>query len=252
MVCIGNGHLHYHKRNLHQVKWVILFSLTLTFAKPIQAQTHNEFWGRLSFSKNINHRWNATLDLNLRQQSNYWIGNKNNFELPMMRNARLWLVYNPGNKYSLINTIAIAQTADVKEGKKELLTTTELLYGAGISRKDSLKNIQIKNRLLSELRYVQSQTGSNIVMLRYRLQNNFTIKVKKISQHSVLAAVLNSELFFKTREKQTGFDQYRIAGIMQWHVHNTEYAFGLQETLQELHNRLQKRNQLLLYLTVYL
>lgn len=252
MVCAGNGYLYYHKGNLYQVKVLVVFFFTSVIIGGAKAQTHDEFWSRLSLVKNIHRQWNATLDLNLRQQSNYWVSSKNNFELPMMRSARLWLFCNPGKKYSLTNTIAIAETVDIKENKNALLKATELIYGIGISRKDSLKNIQIKNRLLAEIKKMQPQTGNHVTMLRYRLQNSVAISVKQASKQSALFAIVNSELFFKTREKDTGFDQYRISGSLQWRLHNAECTIGLQETFQEQDDQLQKRNQLLFYVTFYL
>jgi hypothetical protein len=249
MVCAGNGYLHYYKRNFYPLRFLPSIFFAAVIAAPVQAQTHHEFWGRISVTKKMNHQWTASLDFNVRQQSDFTTGNKNNFQLPLMRNTRLWLLYTPGSKYSFVNTFFAAQTVEVKNN--ELNTATEFLYGTGVIRKDSFKNTILRSRLLAEIKNIQPKTGDNHTVLRYRLQNNLMISFKEISEQSSLSIIFNNELFFKTVYGQTHFDQNRISAMLQWHVYHVEYSIGLQQTVQQ-QNDYFVRNQLLLYVNVYL
>ncbi len=252
MVCIGNGYLHYYKRNFYQVKLIAVSFLALLFACKTIAQTHNEFWSKLSFTKSINTKWSGVVDFNFRQQANYQFANKNNFDLPLMRSIRLWLFYNLDKKYSLVGSFFIAKTAEVKNAKGDLSNASETQYNFGLLRKDNFKKMVFRNRLLAEIRTIKPQTGNDIRMYRYRFQNNLTIELKELAKHSVLNTVVNNELFLKIQDKVTGFDQDRIYCMMQWHLHNVEYNIGFQKTLQNQHNELVKRNQFLLNVNVYL
>ncbi len=103
------------------------------------AQTHNELWLKYNLLKKITPKFSASLDINFRQQANYLSNSKNLLQLPLMRSSRLWLFYNLHNNYSILGTLFIAKTFDLKNADADLTNATETQFALGVLKKILLK-----------------------------------------------------------------------------------------------------------------
>ncbi len=230
------------------MKIFLTISAVIIFTNIAIAQTRNELWAKYNFSAKISSRFSAAVDINFRQQANYLTNDKNLYRLPLMRGSRFWVFYNLKNNYAVVGSVLLAKTFSLQNEKADLLNATETQVDIGLLNKVKVHNLENRNRLLFERRDIHPSNKSRILQYRYRLQNNVEIALKTFSASSKINFILQNELFFKTQQSSTSFDQNRTGFILQWRCSHYGYQAGFQKGFQNLNNHSISKNQLLLTL----
>jgi hypothetical protein len=228
------------------MKTFLTFVITVFTVNITIAQTYNELWAKYNIHKNICSKFSASVDINFRQQANYFSNDKNICKLPLMRSSRLWLFYNLKNNYAIVGSFFFAKTYDIKNTDANIISATETQFDIGLSKKLMLQKLENRNRLLIEKREVNPQKKQIIKQYRYRLQNSLIIPLKIFSASNKLNCVITNELFCKTQQSFTTFDQNRTSSLLQWHYHHYEYNIGFQKTYQNQNENVVTKNQLLI------
>lgn len=234
------------------MKKVIILVIIAFYTNYSSAQTHYEEWNKISITTKISKKVWGIVDFNLRQQSNYKASKTNIFQLPLMRSERLWLFYNLKNNYSIIGSFFYANTTDISNAKADFITANETQVDIGLFNKTMLQKTTLRSRLLLENRYINPDNASAVNQYRYRLQENATIPLKTFSNKNAINCVLNDEVFFKTQQTFTNFDQNRLYATLQWHSPKIEYNLGYQKTYQNQSSNLTERNQVLVNILLIL
>lgn len=222
----------------------ITFVVIAFLANDLFAQTHFEEWNKLSLSKKFNNKFSAVLDVNFRQQSNYKAGDNNCFHLPLMRSERLWLFYYLKNNYSIVGSLFYANTNDIINSKSDLSSSNETQINIGLFNKSTINKTVFRSRVLFEKRQINSSNASSTNQYRYRFMELVTIPVKIFSNHQSINCVLFNEVFFKTQQSLTSFDQNRFCTSLQWHFLKAEYNIGFQKNYQNQSDNLVEKNQI--------
>ncbi len=226
------------------MRTVVTLAIAVFVANGLFCQTHFEEWNKISLVKKVNNKFSAILDINFRQQSNYNANDDNCFNLPLMRSERLWLLYNLKNNYTIVGSLFYANTNDVINAKADLSSSKETQINIGLLNKNAIAKTIFRSRILLEKRQINPSNANNIDQFRYRLMELVTIPIKTFSNHQSINAVLFNEVFLKTQQSLTGFDQNRFCTSLQWHFPKAEYNIGFQKTYQNQTDKLVEKNQI--------
>ncbi len=226
----------------------------LILRNKIDAQTHNEFWSKLSMSKTAKSHWVLNADLNFRQQANYKADSKNILSKPLMRSIRLWVNYSLKKNYSMVlSPLSVGVNMDVTNKAGALSKNKEFRFAVGIGKKISFKKISLKSRLLYEPRFIQPSFENRFIQHRYRLFTGLTIPLKTINADNKIVGLLSNEFFCHSQNLNTAFEQNRIQIGTQWRCKTTEFALTYQFTNINNNNGFSERkNQYLFVLNFYL
>ena len=106
-----------------------IFFFILFLPLFVKGQTHQEFWGKVNITKQLNNRWDAGIDLQYRQQSNYKTLDKDIFRYPLTRSIRSWVYYHTKNKWTFVaSPIAYFVSDDLKNDLGILKKTEEIRF----------------------------------------------------------------------------------------------------------------------------
>lgn len=235
------------------MKALLTITVCILIMYVSNAQTHNEFWSKVTVSKKINNKLSFASDLQFRQQANYKTTSKNIFDVPYTRSIRLWLNYKLKNNFSITAApIAYFINEDINNTNGTLSNTNELRVAIGLAKIFNWKNSKQNNRIFIEERFINYDSPNSINQYRYRLQNNINFLVKKLNKNCKLNYQFSNEFFIKTQQSQTSFDQNRIQNLLQLQLHKIEFNVGYQYTIQANGNTLIYRNQYLFNTSILL
>lgn len=235
-------------------KVIFILMYFIAHKNKIDAQTHNEFWSKLSVSKTVKSNWVLSADLNYRQQVNYRTDSKNILLKPLLRSIRLWVNYSLKKNYSIVlSPLFVGVNMDVTNKVGALRKNKEFRFAVGVGKKILFKKISLKSRLLYEPRFIQPIFENHFIQHRYRLFTGFIIPLKTIYPNNKIVGLLSNEFFCHTQNLATAFEQNRIQIGMQWHFKATEFALTYQFTNSNNNNGLSvQKNQYLFALNFYL
>lgn len=227
------------------MKKFILLVITIFAVIQIFAQTHYEDWNKLSIYKSLSNKISTILDVNFRQQANYRANEKNPFQFPLMRSERLWLFYNLNKNCSIVGSLFYANTNDIIDAKADIVSSKETQFNIGVFNKSLVRETVFRSRLLFEKRNINPSNADEINQYRYRFMELVTIPLKTMQHKQSINLVMFDEVFLKTQNSITSFDQNRLAASLQLHCPKVEYNIGVQKTYQNQNDKITERNQLL-------
>jgi len=235
------------------MKTIGTITIYLLILYTSNAQTHDEFWSKLTISKKINNKFLLACDVQFRQQANYKIASKNIFEEPNTRAIRLWLNYKLKNNFTItVAPIAYFANEDIINKNGTLSNTNELRIAFAFTKSFNWKNAKQNNRILVEERFLNYDAVNTINQYRYRIQNSINLLVKKLNNNCNLNYQFSNEFIIKTQQSQISFDQNRIQNALQLQLHKIEFNIGYQYTIQASSNNLIYRNQYLFNTSILL
>lgn len=235
------------------MKSILAFVIFLSIFYSTNAQTHNEFWSKLTISKKMSSKLSLATDLQLRQQANYRVTSKNIFETPYARAIRLWVNYKLKNNFTITTApIAYFINEDIINANGILNNTSELRMAIGLTKNFIWERSKQNNRIFIEERFINYDSPNGANQYRYRLQDSFSFLVKKVNKNCNLNFQFLNELFVKTQESQTTFDQNRIQNTFQLQLNKMELSIGYQYTIQASNSTLIYRNQFLVTSSILL
>jgi hypothetical protein len=234
------------KQKLGFVLFLLFFCIN-----PSKTQIHNEFWGRLTFTKEIKSKWILSADINLRQQADIYKENKNILSTVLMRSVRIWINHYLKRNYSIVlSPFFLGENTDLKH----TITThnKELRFALGVAKKSTIEKLILKNRVLYEPRFISPDVGANFIQHRYRLLTSILIPIKNINSNNKIIGTISNEIFYHTQNALTEFDQNRVQLGCQWHRNNTELNVMYQLAKSNNNSILTQRNQYLLMINFIL
>ena len=224
-----------------------IFFFILFLPLFVKGQTHQEFWGKVNITKQLNNRWDAGIDLQYRQQSNYKTLDKDIFRYPLTRSIRSWVYYHTKNKWTFVaSPIAYFVSDDLKNDLGILKKTEEIRFLGGLMKGFLIKKIKINNRLLAEHRIIDVNNAQQYSQWRYRLQNSLTIPLHNVNKTTGANYILSNEFFIKSQANVFSFDQERLLNVFQWKFKHIDVDIGYQWTIQKINKSNHHRNQWLM------
>lgn len=221
---------------------------------PVQgfSQTRNESWSRIHFSYTINTRWTAEADLQYRSQSNFKTTDKNIFHYTLGYSGRVWFHYQlSGNWKLIVSPVGYFISNKIPGESATAEKKQDIRLMAGISKAFVKKKWSIKNRLLYEVGFIDFRNNTNHLQNRYRLLNNFTFPFAGKSLFKNTGYQLANEIFFRTSENKTSFDQNRVYNALIWKKNKTEATAGYQWVVQK-DKSIFTRNQFLITFKIFI
>lgn len=239
---------------------LIFISSGLTFAQtPID---RGEFWSRLQVMNRLSPKWTIGIDFQYRRQQDdhYFL------DVPLLLSYRTWVIYRLPHNFQLIsNPVMYLEHYRFNDGSNSdlnpLIKIHELRTVWGAQHEVDLKKIDLRNRLLTEFRWMNFDKKESAFRFRWRYQFLFTLLLTRLSNHSTMHVQLFDEVFFQPEtiiNSNTGytihriFDQNRVALSLLTRVYAVELQLGFQYTYQLSGFRIFNKYQLLTGLLIRL
>lgn len=230
----------------------LLTLILLLSLNSVQAQQVYEWWSKFNFTQSLTDKVAFSLDLQHRRQN----GSNTDYNLlryTMTNSARLWLFYSANNNWSIIlSPIALFENRNFNHSTQKLQHSSELRTMTGLAKAVAIDKATVNNRLLYELSFIQTAPSNNITRHRYRLQNSLLIPLKNRNNGSALNYNLANEVFIKTIQRKSSFDQNRIYQAIQWKDNFTAINVGYQLTIQQELSSLVHKNQFVISVNTHL
>lgn len=175
-----------------------------------QNTTYNQFWNEIQFSRTINEKWSAELNLDAAYSSTE--SSPNLFENTIQRSFRVWGHYYLNPRWKLSTFLAYYNNKDVPEiGQFESPEWRFALQGIYYIHKTGYT---LSTRMRTEFRHMRNQDGDYENVFRYRHQLKYLKPINsKILRAGVIYAIASDEIYFKSGAKVTGesfFDRNRF------------------------------------------
>lgn len=237
---------------MDQLKSQIILKRALTIAAlllavSLSAQTRRESWFRLNLTRRINPQWSAGLDLQHRRQANYRTGEHNFLHYPLSSFGRIWIYYQlPRNWTLLLSPIGYFDNEDILNSKGELKQTNELRITPGVMQSLQAGTLKLRSRLLLDIRFADFDKAGHYTQTRLHWQESLLVPICPTGKNSRLLAQAADEVFIKNQDGDTGFDQNRLYGGLQWKYRASNIDLGYQWVLQKGTSSLFHRTQLYL------
>lgn len=219
---------------------LIFISYSLTFAQP--PIDRGEFWSRLQIMNHLSTKWTIGIDFQYRRQQD----NHHLMDVPLLLSYRTWLVYRlPHNFQFITNPVMYLEHYRVTDGAdsvlKPLIKLHELRTVWGFQHELNFKIIELRNRLLSEFRWMNFDEKQGSFRFRWRYQFLFSVLLTRLSNYSTMHVQFFDEIFFQPdtiTDPNTGsnlhriFDQNRVTMSLLTRVYAVELQLGFQYTYQ--------------------
>jgi hypothetical protein len=193
------------------IKSFLLIFIT-TFASVCYGQntTYNQFWNQFQFTKTINEKWSAELDISNSYSSTE--SSSNIFENNIQRSFRVWGHYYLSPRWKTSAFLAYYENKDVPEiGQFKSPEWRFALQGTYYFHKVGY-TLSTRSRL--EIRHLRNGDQDYEYVFRYRQQIKYLQPINsKVLRKGVFYGISSDELFFKTGAKVTGesfFDRNRF------------------------------------------
>jgi hypothetical protein len=193
------------------IKSFLLIFIT-TFASVCYGQntTYNQFWNQFQFTKTINEKWSAELDISNSYSSTE--SSSNIFENNIQRSFRVWGHYYLSPRWKTSAFLAYYENKDVPEiGQFKSPEWRFALQGTYYFHKVGY-TLSTRSRL--EIRHLRNGDQDYEYVFRYRQQIKYLQPINsKVLRKGVFYGITSDELFFKTGAKVTGesfFDRNRF------------------------------------------
>ncbi|MDX6190185.1 DUF2490 domain-containing protein [Flavobacterium sp. Fl-318] len=197
------------KRSLQ--KLFILLSITVLSDYCYgQKTTYNQFWNEIQFTRTLNEKWSAELDLANSFSSTE--SSSNLFENNVQRSFRFWGNYYLTPRWKTSAFVAYYDNKDVPEiGQFKSPEWRFALQGTYYFHKIGYS---LTTRMRLELRHIRDENLEYENVLRYRQQIKYLKPLNsKVLRKGVIYAIASDEIFLKTGTKVTGesfFDRNRF------------------------------------------
>jgi len=200
-------------KSIHYIslkKFVLVVVILLTTISHAQTTTYNQFWNEYKFTKTINEKWSAELNLAATYSSTE--SSPNIFEQNTQRSIRGWGHYYLSPRWKLSTFLAYNYNKDVPEiGQFKSPEVRFAVQGIYYFHKTGYT---LSTRMRLELRHMRNEDDSYENVLRYRQQIKYLQPLNsKVLRQGVIYAVASDELFIKSGTKVTGqsfFDRNRL------------------------------------------
>lgn len=192
-------------------KFITLLSITvITNFCYGQNSTYNQSWNEIQFSRTINEKWSAELDLANSYSSTE--SSSNLFANNVQKSFRLWANYYITPRWKTSFFVAYYDNKDVPEiGQFKSPEWRFALQGTYYFHKIGY-SLSTRSRL--ELRHIRNEDQVYENVFRYRQQIKYLQPLNsKVLRKGVLYGIASDELFFKSGAKVTGesfFDRNRL------------------------------------------
>jgi hypothetical protein len=193
------------------IKSFLLIFIT-TFASVCYGQdtTYNQFWNQFQFTKTINEKWSAELDISNSYSSTE--SSSNIFKNNIQRSFRVWGHYYLSPRWKTSAFLAYYENKDVPEiGQFKSPEWRFALQGTYYFHKVGY-TLSTRSRL--EIRHLRNGDQDYEYVFRYRQQIKYLQPINsKVLRKGVFYGITSDELFFKTGAKVTGesfFDRNRF------------------------------------------
>ncbi|KFF05282.1 DUF2490 domain-containing protein [Flavobacterium reichenbachii] len=192
-------------------KLFIILSITV-FSNYCYGQnsTYSQFWNEVQFTKMINKKWSAELDLTNSYSSTE--SSSHMFKNNVQKSFRFWGHYNLSAKWKTSAFIAHYDNKDVPEiGQFKSPEWRFALQGIYYFHKNEY-TLSTRSRL--ELRHIRNEDRDYENVFRFRQQIKYLQPLNDKSLHKgVIYGIASDEIFFKSGTKVTGesfFDRNRF------------------------------------------
>lgn len=201
-------------KNTHNIKFkkCILILVIFLITSIIHAQTtrYSQFWSETQFSRTINKKWSA--ELNITGTFSSTESSSNIFEQNIQRSIRGWGHYYLTPRWKLSTFLAYYNNKDVPEiGQFKSPEWRYALQGTYYFHKTGYT---LSTRMRLELRHMKNEQDDYENVIRYRQQIKYIQPINsKILREGVVYAIASDELYFKSETKVTGlsfFDRNRL------------------------------------------
>ncbi len=227
-----------------KITFIILFSNNLLFA-----QNQNEFWSRVNMNTKINSHWVLGIDVQHRRQADYLKHEKNIFHYTLTNSIRIWAFYKLKQNWTIIaSPVAYFNNENINRASGNFIHSNELRSMIGASKSFCIGSVINYNRLLYEVDMMGFDSPDITIRHRYRLFTNFIFPIKKINQTHSLNYNFFNEIFLKTQNGISSFDQNHLYNGFQWKVKKYDVNVGYQYTYQKGINSYLHKNQMVLSL----
>lgn len=188
----------------------LLAILIIASISHAQTKDYGQFWNEIQFSRTINDKWSAELDLASSYSSTE--SSSNIFHKNIQRSFRGWGHYYLSPRWKVSSFVAYFNNKDVPEiGQFESPEWRFALQGIYYFHKTGYT---LSTRMRMELRHMRNADDIYENVLRYRQQIKYIKPINsKVLRSGVVYAVASDELFFKSGTKVTGesfFDRNRL------------------------------------------
>jgi Protein of unknown function (DUF2490) len=230
----------------------IIFILLLS-NNVVYAQQKNEFWSKINIIQHINDHLALGIDAQYRRQADFYAKDKNIFHYPLSKSIRLWIYYKLKNDWTLIaSPIAYFNNENLENISGTVNNSNDIRSMAGTSKTFLLGRFRNNNRVLYEADLLAINSCDVTLRHRYRLYNNILFSIKALSETHGLNYYFFNEIFYKTQNGFSSFDQDHLYNGFQWRWKDSDFNIGYQYTYQkDLSNYLHK-NQFLFFLNLTL
>lgn len=189
------------------------------------------------------------MDIQHRRQAYFYKDDKNIFHFNLTNSIRLWAYYKLKQNWSIVaSPIAYFQNKSIVNISGETFNSKELRSMMGIGKYLFFQKFVSYNRLLYELDLINYNYHGMLIRRRYRVFNNFILPIKSINLTHSLNYNFFNEVFLKTENKITSFDQNHFYNGIQWKWEQSDLNIGYQYTYQKGANSYINKNQILLSL----
>jgi hypothetical protein len=227
-----------------KITFIILFSNNLLFA-----QNQNEFWSRINITKKIDSHWVLGIDVQHRRQADYLKHEKNIFHYTLTNSIRIWAFYKLKQNWTIIaSPVAYFNNENINRASGNFIHSNELRSMIGASKSFCIGSVINYNRLLYEVDMMEFDSPDITIRHRYRLFINFIFPIKKINQTHSLNYNFFNEIFLKTQNGISSFDQNHLYNGFQLKVKKYDVNIGYQYTYQKGINSYLHKNQMVLSL----
>ena len=198
-----------HKTFLYKACCLFVI-LLITSLSHGQTTTYGQSWNEIQFSRTINDKWSAELDLASSHSST--ATSSNIFQQNIQKSFRGWGHYYLSPRWKLSTFVAYYDNKDVPEiGQFKSPEVRFALQGIYYFHKTGYT---LSTRMRMELRHMRNEEGDYDNVLRYRQQIKYLKPLNsKVLREGVIYGVASDELFFKSGTKVTGlsfFDRNRF------------------------------------------
>ncbi|PWB24299.1 DUF2490 domain-containing protein [Flavobacterium sp. HTF] len=175
-----------------------------------QDTAYNQFWSEVQFTKTINEKWSAELDIANSYSSTE--SSSNIFENNVQKSFRLWGHYYLNPRWKTSAFLAYFDNKDVPEiGQFKSPEWRFALQGIYYFHKVGY-TLSTRSRL--EIRHIRNEDQEYENVFRYRQQIKYLKPINsKVLRKGVIYGITSDELFFKSGTKVTGesfFDRNRF------------------------------------------
>lgn len=230
----------------------IIFIL-LFFVNATYAQQQNEFWTKINVTGHVNNHLAFGVDAQYRRQADFYSRDKNIFHYPLSKSIRLWTYYKLKDNWTLVaSPIAYFNNENLENISGKISNSNDLRSMIGASKLFLLGHLRSNNRVLYEADLLGINSHDLTLRHRYRLYNNILFPIKKLGETHGINYFFFNEIFYKTQNGISSFDQDHVYNGVQWKWKDSDLNMGYQYTYQKNAGNYFHKNQFLLFLNFVL